>query len=80
MVEHTVRLICDLNPRYWFIENPRNMLRKLPIMTTMERYTIGYCSYGKKRYAGSDDLSKKGQDRKYYNKKERWEVAYRKSK
>lgn len=33
-----------------------------------------------KRYAGSDDLTKKKADRKYYNKKESWEKSYRKSK
>ena len=33
-----------------------------------------------RRYAGSDDLTKKKADRKFYNKKESWEKAYRKSK
>lgn len=42
IVMHTIRLIQELNPKYWFIENPRGMLRKMPFMQDLPRYTVTY--------------------------------------
>jgi len=43
----TLMLIQELQPRYYFIENPRGGMRKSPLMRgVMFRHTITYCSYG----------------------------------
>lgn len=43
---HLIDLIRELNPRYWFIENPRGGLRKMDFMQGLPRYTVTYCQYG----------------------------------
>lgn len=45
-----------LNPKLiWFIENPRGMLRKLPIMEfAPKRHTVTYCQYGDSRMKPTD--------------------------
>jgi len=55
LVEHT-RMLCEtLNPRYGFlIENPRGMLRKLPVVNGLNRQTITYCQYGDTRQKPTD--------------------------
>jgi hypothetical protein len=45
IVKKTLAIINELNPKYFFIENPRAMLRKQPFMT-MPRKTVTYCKYG----------------------------------
>ena len=40
---HVVQLIKDLNPKYWFIENPVGGLRKMDFMAGLPRYTVTYC-------------------------------------
>ena len=52
--EHTIRLIRDSRPIYWFIENPRAMLRKMPFMQGLKRCTISYCQYGERRQKPTD--------------------------
>jgi len=54
LVQHTLKLIEDINPRYWFIENPRGVLRKLPIMEGLTRHTVTYCQYGDERMKPTD--------------------------
>jgi hypothetical protein len=54
LVQHTLKLIEDISPRYWFIENPRGMLRKLPIMEGLTRHTVTYCQYGDERMKPTD--------------------------
>jgi len=34
LAQRTLQIIRESKPRYWFIENPRAMLRKMPWMTT----------------------------------------------
>ena len=46
LVHHTMKIIKELNPRYFIIENPRGMLRKLGSMNHLERVTVWYCQYG----------------------------------
>ena len=43
---HTLDLIRDLNPRFFFIENPMGGLRKMDYMQGIPRYLITYCQYG----------------------------------
>ena len=44
--QHVLKLIEELNPKYYFIENPRGGLRKMDFMQDLPRYTITYCQYG----------------------------------
>lgn len=43
---HMIELIKELNPKYYFIENPRAVLRKMSFMQELPRYTVTYCQYG----------------------------------
>lgn len=52
--EHVVHLIRELNPRYWFIENPRGAMRKMDFMQDLPRYTVTYCKYGETRMKPTD--------------------------
>ena len=50
----TIQLINDLNPKFWFIENPRGMLRKQDFMQKFHRKTLTYCQYGDFRQKPTD--------------------------
>lgn len=50
----TVQLIKELDPRYWFIENPRGMMRKMSWMQELPRTTVWYCRYGDNRAKPTD--------------------------
>ena len=52
--QNVLRLIRDLNPRYWFIENPRGGMRKMAWMQGLPRYTVTYCKYGDTRMKPTD--------------------------
>jgi site-specific DNA-cytosine methylase len=50
----TLEIIKQLNPKYWYIENPRGMLRKMPFMLGLPRTTVWYCQYGDNRAKPTD--------------------------
>lgn len=52
--KHVLKLIDELNPKYYFIENPRGCLRKMDFMKGLNRYTITYCQYGDNRMKPTD--------------------------
>lgn len=55
LVAHTRRVIENLRPRLGFVmENPRGVLRKLPVVENMERKTVTYCQYGDDRMKPTD--------------------------
>jgi len=54
LVLKTIELIKELKPKYWFIENPRGMLRKMSFMKDLPRYTVTYCQYGDTRMKPTD--------------------------
>mgnify|MGYP003118365425 FL=1 len=54
MVKKTISIIKQLNPKYWYIENPRGMLRKQSFMKGLPRTTVWYCTYGDKRAKPTD--------------------------
>ena len=55
LVAHTRSLIENLNPRLGFVmENPRGMLRKLPVLGDLPRKTVTYCRYGDDRMKPTD--------------------------
>lgn len=49
-----LRLIRDLDPTYYFIENPRGGMRKMTFMQELPRYTVTYCQYGDTRMKPTD--------------------------
>lgn len=51
---HVIELIKELNPRYYFIENPRGGMRKMDFMAGLPRYTVTYCKYGEERMKPTD--------------------------
>ena len=54
VVSKTIQIIKELNPKYWYIENPRGKLRKLDFMQPLPRTTVWYCTYGDKRAKPTD--------------------------
>ena len=55
MLEQTIKLIKKTKPKYWFIENPRGMMRKVIDelfekhgIKNYKRNTVSYCQYGSK--------------------------------
>ena len=52
--EHLIKLIKELNPRFWFIENPVGVLRKMFFMQGLPRHTVTYCQYGERRQKPTD--------------------------
>ena len=56
ILSHTLNLIKDLKPRYFFIENPRGGMRKSNLMQYLNKYrkTVTYCQYGDSRMKPTD--------------------------
>lgn len=52
--KHMLQLIKELNPKYYFIENPRGGMRKMRFMQDIPRYTVTYCQYGDTRMKPTD--------------------------
>lgn len=51
---NVLKLIEELNPKYYFIENPRGGMRKMDFMKDIPRYTVTYCQYGDTRMKPTD--------------------------
>lgn len=47
-------VINELQPKYWFIENPRGCMRKMGFVKGLPRYTVTYCQYGDTRQKPTD--------------------------
>jgi hypothetical protein len=45
---HMIALIRELNPRLFFIENPRGGMRTMDFASGIPRYTVTYCQYGER--------------------------------
>ena len=54
LVKKTIEIINHYKPRFWFMENPRGMLRKLDIVKDFKINTITYCQYGDARMKPTD--------------------------
>lgn len=51
----TLEIIKAVKPKYWFIENPRGVLRKMGFMQELPiRHTVTYCQYGDTRMKPTD--------------------------
>lgn len=55
-VAKAIVLIDQLKPRFWFIENPRGLLKKMPFMEELNYFLneVCYCQYGDKRMKPTD--------------------------
>lgn len=54
-VKKAIKIIEELKPKYWFIENPRGVLRKMTYMQDYPyRHTVTYCQYGDTRMKPTD--------------------------
>jgi len=49
-----IEFINYKNPKYWFIENPRGVMRKIGVMPMLHKKTVTYCQYGDKRMKPTD--------------------------
>jgi hypothetical protein len=56
LLRHTLRLIHELKPIWWVLENPRALMRKMPELAVYERRTITHCQYGDPRRMKPTDL------------------------
>ena len=54
LVRQTIQIIDHFQPKYFFIENPRGMLRTLQIMQRFKRQGVTYCQYGDDRMKPTD--------------------------
>ena len=52
--QHVLGLVKELNPTYYFIENPRGGILKMRWMSDLPRYTVWYCQYGDTRAKPTD--------------------------
>jgi site-specific DNA-cytosine methylase len=50
----TKAIVRHFNPLFFFIENPRGLLRKMDFMQDMMRHTVTYCQYGDTRMKPTD--------------------------
>jgi len=54
IVKKTIDIIKEINPMFYFIENPRGKLRKLDVVKELPIKTVTYCSYGDMRMKPTD--------------------------
>lgn len=54
IAKKTIQIIDYFKPKYFFIENPRGLLRKMDFMQNFTRHTITYCQYGDDRMKPTD--------------------------
>tara|TARA_R100001463_G_scaffold65433_2_gene118711 strand:- start:3873 stop:4490 length:618 start_codon:yes stop_codon:yes gene_type:complete len=55
LVQKAKDLIDYFKPKYWYIENPRGVLRKLDVVQDLPiRHTVWYCTYGDTRAKPTD--------------------------
>ena len=52
--QNVLKLIRELQPMFYFIENPRGGMRKMEWMQGLPRYTVTYCQYGDTRMKPTD--------------------------
>lgn len=52
--KNVLKLIDELKPKFFFIENPRGGFRKMDFIQGIPRYTVTYCQYGDIRMKPTD--------------------------
>lgn len=58
LLNKTLDIIEQLNPLYWYVENPRDLMRKYERMIALTKkyfmHTVTYCQYGDNRMKPTD--------------------------
>lgn len=54
ILEKTLEIIRLIDPKYWYIENPVGLMRKMEFMKELPRATVTYCQYGESRMKPTD--------------------------
>jgi site-specific DNA-cytosine methylase len=54
IAKKTIEIINYYKPKYFFIENPRGVLRKMDFMQRFKRHSVTYCQYGDYRMKPTD--------------------------
>lgn len=54
LLRETLRIIDQIKPAVYFIENPRGLMRKMPELEGIQRHTVTYCQYGDRRMKPTD--------------------------
>ena len=54
LVKKTLEIINHYKPKYWFMENPRGVLRKLNVVSGLKIHSVTYCQYGDERMKPTD--------------------------
>ena len=54
MLEQTIYIMNYWQPKFYFIENPRGLMRKMTAVEYLPRYTVSYCQYGDTRMKPTD--------------------------
>jgi len=62
IIQKTLDIINELDPHFFFIENPRGKLRKLNVVKEYPRTTVCYCRYGENRMKPTDIWTNNLQD------------------
>ena len=54
LLEKTIWIMNELQPKYYVIENPRGLMRKMSAVEHLTRHTVTYCQYGDTRMKPTD--------------------------
>jgi hypothetical protein len=54
LVRKTLEIVNHFQPTYWFMENPRGVLRKLDVVKGLKKNSVTYCQYGDERMKPTD--------------------------
>ena len=54
ILEQTIWILNELQPKYFVIENPRGLMRKMDAIQYLKRDTVTYCQYGDNRMKPTD--------------------------
>jgi len=54
LVKKTLEIIEHFQPTYWFMENPRGVLRKLDVVKGLRKNSVTYWQYGDERMKPTD--------------------------
>jgi hypothetical protein len=54
IMRKALQLVEELKPKFWIMENPRGLMRKMPDVQNINRKTVWYCQYGDTRAKPTD--------------------------
>ena len=54
ILEQTIWILNEVQPKYFVIENPRGLMRKMGAVEQLNRDTVTYCQYGDNRMKPTD--------------------------